>query len=217
MASTCVSLPVGLGTGSVDSSLSSLNVGRVRRILPRMCIDHQRRAVRSRVHVCVAALGVAAMTAVTALAQPAAAPAIPTTLGTAAGNVRVGNVTVTLKHAYALAGTLADERIYQIVLTDAPVPAKALARELARGGQALLKAGKLSGLSLLAGPDGSIRNIVPYIGELRGSQMLASAGSVDGFKVTTTSVIGQSSRDGSRTGGQGWSYAAGWNAAVAKP
>lgn len=182
-----------------------------------MCIDSQCIAVRSRVHVWVAALGVAALTGVTALAQTAATPAMPTTLGTAAGNLRVGSVTVSLKHAYALASTMADEPIYQIVLTDAAVPADALARELARGGQPLLKAGKLSGLSLLVGPDGSIRSIVPYIGELRGSQMLASAGSVDGFKATATSVIGQSSRDASRTAGQGWSYAAGWNAALAKP
>lgn len=172
--------------------------------------------VGARVWVSRVALGFF-LSAAVAAAVAQQAPPVPTTAGTAAGSVQLGKVTVALKHAYVLAFTLFDEPVYQVVLTDAPVPPDALARELARGGQPLLKAGKLSGLSLLLGPDGSIRSLVPYIGELRGSQMLASAGTVDGFKATATGVIGQSARDSSRTMGQGWSYAASWNAAVTKP
>jgi len=171
----------------------------------------------ARLQIALVAAGLVASFTVAALAQLATAPGIPAAPGTAAGSVQLGKATVALTHAYAHAFTMFDQLVYQIVLTDGPIPPEALARELARGGQSLLKGSKLSGLSILVGPDGSIRNIVPYIGDLRGSQMLASAGSVDAFKASGTTVVGQSSRDSTRTMGQGWSYTASWNAAVTKP
>jgi hypothetical protein len=107
--------------------------------------------------------------------------------------------------------------LYQVVLTDSPVPPEALAKEIARGGQPMLKSGKLSGITLLVDDTGFVRNMVPFVGELRGSSMLASAGRLDSFAVTPSGTTGQGRKTLDQTVGQGWSYAASWNATVTKP
>lgn len=158
---------------------------------------------------------VAVCAVVSALAQTP--PPLPASVGTATGTLTAGATTITLKHAYVLPFTMFDEPAFQVLITDQPIPAAALAKEVARGGQALLKAGTLSGVSLLLGPDGSIRNLVPYISDLRGSRMLASAGTLTDFKASPTQVTGRDARGPDRTSGQGWSYTAAWNAQVVKP
>lgn len=170
---------------------------------------------RSRIGACAAVLALASWTAATALAQQA--PAVPSTSGVAAGTVQLGKTTVTLKHAYALGPMDMGGMLYQVVLTDSPVPPEALAKEIARGGQPMLKAGKLSGITLLVDDNGFVRNMVPFVGELRGSSMLASAGRLDSFAVTPSGTTGQGRKTLDQTVGQGWSYAASWNATVTKP
>jgi hypothetical protein len=147
-------------------------------------------------------------------ARQGKAPAIPSAPGVAAGTVALGSATVTLAHAYAMARTEFDETLYQIVLTDKPVPADALARELARGGQPLLKAGKLSGISLLVDTSGHVRNIVPYVGDLRGEKMLAGGGSLAAFAVKGTLLSAQAVFGTDRTVGQGWSFTGSWTATL---
>jgi len=71
------------------------------------------------------------MHAVSALAQTA--PAIPAKAGDAAGTVQAGTTTVTLKHAYALGPMDRGGQVYQVMLTDGPVPSDAIAKELAQG------------------------------------------------------------------------------------
>jgi hypothetical protein len=162
-------------------------------------------------------LGVCAM-AVTILSGVSAGqgkvPAIPSAPGVAVGTVVLGSTTVPLAHAYAMARTEFDETLYQIVLTDKPMPADALARELARGGQPLLKAGKLSGISLLVDTAGHVRNIVPYVGDLRGEKMLAGGRSLAAFSVKGTLLSGQAVFGTDRTVGQGWSFIGSWTATV---
>lgn len=151
-----------------------------------------------------------------AIAQ--AQPAIPVKAGEAAGTVEAGKTVVTLKYAYALGPMDRGGQVYQIMLTDGPVPSAAVAKELAvGGGQSLLRSSKLSGITLLVDSDGFVRTMVPFIGDLRGSQMLASAGKLDRFLVAPTGITGQGRKGMTDTMQQGWSYAASWNAAVTKP
>jgi hypothetical protein len=154
--------------------------------------------------------------AVAAIAQTA--PAIPAKSGDAAGMVQAGKTIVTLKHAYALGPIDRGGEVYQIMLTDGPVPSDVVAKELALGGgQSLLRSGKLSGITLLVDSTGFVRTMVPFIGDLRGSQMLASAGQLDRFAAAPTGITGQGSKGAADTMGQGWSYAASWNTAITKP
>lgn len=162
------------------------------------------------------AMGVCLLEAVVALAQ--IAPAIPAKSGEAAGTIQAGKTIVTLKHAYALGPMDRGGEVYQIMLTDGPVPSDAVAKELALGGgQSLLRSSKLSGITLLVDSTGFVRTVVPFIGDIRGSLMLASAGMLDGFAVAPTGITGQGRKGTADTMGQGWSYAASWNAAVTKP
>jgi hypothetical protein len=170
---------------------------------------------RSRIGAGAAALLLAGWFAATTQAQPV--PEVPLAVGMAAGSVQLGKTTVTLKHAYALGPMDMGGKLYQVVLTDAPVPRDAQAKELARGGQPLLKVGKLSGITLLIDDAGFVRNMVPFVGELRGSSMQASAGRLDSFVVTPRGVTGKGRKQVDQTVGQGWSYAASWNAGVTKP
>jgi hypothetical protein len=134
--------------------------------------------------------------------------------GVAAGTLQAGAQKVALAHAYALASSDAMGPIYQVLLTDGPIPPEMLAKELQRGGQTLLKSGKLSGISMLVGVDGFIRNIVPYLGDLRGSRMLSSAGKLTSFVVSAKAASGQGSMSIDSTMGQGWAYSASWNATL---
>lgn len=169
-----------------------------------------------RAAVSLIALAACIVAAPTAYAQPA--PAIPAKPGEAAGTVQVGKTTVTLKHAYATGPADRGGPVYEVMLTDGPVPPEILAKGLGIGGaKALLNAGKLSGITLLVGADGFLRNIIPFAGDLRGEKMLASAGKLDSFAVTPSGLTGQGRKAPADTMGQGWSFAAGWNAAVAKP
>ena len=145
-------------------------------------------------------------------------PAIPAKPGTAAGTVQAGGATVKLVHAYASGPIDWGGTVYQIVLTDAPVAESALAKELQpKGGLTLLRSRKVSGVALLIDDSGLIRNLIPFIGDLRGSAMLSSAGSVSSFAVRDGRVVGQHQRSADSTMGQGWSYAASWNAVLRKP
>jgi hypothetical protein len=166
--------------------------------------------------VFAAAFGLYLLQAVGALAQTV--PAIPPKSGEAAGTVQAGKTIVTLKHAYTLGPMDRGGQVYQIMLTDGPVPPDAVAKELALGGgQSLLRSSKLSGITLLVDSEGFVRAVVPFIGDIRGSQMLASAGKLDSFAVAPTGITGQGRKGTADTMQQGWSYAASWNAAVTKP
>lgn len=87
----------------------------------------------------------------------------------AAGTLTVGQLKVTLTHAYALGPIDSGGPIHSIVLTDGPIPADGVQNEIQRGSQPLLRAGKLQGAALLADEQGHVRNIVPFIGESRGA------------------------------------------------
>lgn len=139
---------------------------------------------------------------------------LPSQPGVAVGTLQAGPAKIVLAHAYALASEDASGPIYRLLLTDGPIPPEMISKELQRGGQTLLKTGKLSGLSLLVGPDGFIRSIVPYAGQMRGSQMLASAGPLTSFAVKATTATGEGSLTSDRTMGQGWSYTVSFNAAL---
>ena len=137
-------------------------------------------------------------------------PPVPAKPGMAAGTVTVGSTTITLAHAYV--GALADG-LYEVVLTDAPVPPADIAVEVkSGGGQRLLRSAKISGISMLVDGTGFLRNIIPFVGELRGSSMLASAGTLTAFTASATGVTGQGSMTAAQTMSQGWSYAASWKA-----
>ncbi len=147
------------------------------------------------------------------VAQPA--PALAAKAGEAVGTVQVGKTTVTLKYAYASGPADPGDSVYQIMLTDGPVPPDVLARGLGMGGaKALLQSGKLAGITMLISAEGFLRNIIPFAGDLRGEKMLASAGRLDSFVVTPNGVTGQGRKV---SAGQGWSFAASFNAAVSKP
>jgi hypothetical protein len=153
---------------------------------------------------------------VTAAVQ--AAPSIPTQVGTAAGTVQAGTTKITLTHAYVSGPIGDDDPLYQIVLTDAPLPADAIDTELLhRGGQALLRGRKVNGIAILVDKAGGVRNIKPYVADLRGGQMLASAGRLAGFTPQEGRATGQGTLTLSQTMNQGWSYSASWNAAVRAP
>ncbi len=146
------------------------------------------------------------------------APPIPAQVGTAAGSVEVGTTKITLTHAYVSGPIGEDDPVFQIVLTDAPLPAEAVEKELLhRGGQALLRAGKANGIAILVDATGGVRNIRPFIGELRGTQMLASAGRLQAFTAKEGRATGQGTLTTGQTMNQGWSYTASWNAAVRAP
>lgn len=142
------------------------------------------------------------------------APPVPDKSGVAAGSIKYGTATVVLTHAYASGPFESGGALYMVVLTDRPIPEASIAAETKRGGQALLRAGKLQGISLMVDATGFVRNMVPYIGELQGSKMIASAGRLASFVVRGGRVTGQGSMTADRTMGQGWSYAASWNATL---
>jgi len=156
------------------------------------------------------------MLAVGAAAQ--SPPPVPAKVGAAAGTVEAGAKKITLLHAYVAGPIGEDDSLYQVVLTDAPIPDDAIGKELLhRGGQALLRAGKVNGIALTVDGTGFIRNIVPFIGELRGNQMMASAGRLTVFAAKEGHSTGQGMLTSAQTTKQGWSYAASWNAAVRPP
>ena len=151
-------------------------------------------------------------------ARQGSAPAIPGKPGLAAGAVQAGATKITLAHAYASGPLGEDDPIYQIVLTDTPLPTNAIAKELERGGQSLLRSGKVSGVALLVDASGFVRSMAPFVGsDLRGSQMLASVGQLAAFAVKDGRVTGQGALTTGQTMSQGWSYAASWNATLRPP
>ena len=146
-------------------------------------------------------------------ASLAQVPAVPAKPGEAVGTVKAGTAVVTLKHAYAQ--RLPDETppLYQVILTDQPVAPEALANELKKfGGRPLLRAGKISGVSILVDARGSTRNVIPFIADLRGSNS-QGGGSLDKFAESPSGITGQ----GQKAPGEAWSYSASFNAALAKP
>ncbi len=177
------------------------------------------RDARLRAAAVIVAIVSATSAGVAGLQRPVPPP-IPAKAGAADGTLTAGKVTVVLTHAYAL-GPIdsAGGIVYQIVLTAGPIPPEALPKELARaGGQALLRAGKLSGLGLLVDEKGYIRNIVPFVGDdLRGSRMISGGDTLQNFAVKQGTVTGQGSMSLASSMGQGWSYAASWNATVVRP
>ena len=145
-------------------------------------------------------------------------PPVPAKVGAAAGIVEAGAKKITLAHAYVAGPIGDDDPLYQVVLTDAPIPEDAIEKELLhRGGQALLRAGKINGIALTVDGTGFIRNVRPFVGELRGNQMLASAGQLAAFAAKEGRSTGQGILTSAQTMKQGWSYAASWNAAVRPP
>jgi hypothetical protein len=166
----------------------------------------------------VAALvfGVGLTTAAATATQ--SAPPVPQKIGTASGTVQAGTTKITLTHAYASGPMGEGDPVYQIVLTDAALPDDALAKELLhRGGQTLLRAGKINGIAILVDKTGFARNVVPFVGQLRGNQMLASAGQLTAFAADEGRTTGQGSLTAAQTAKQGWNYSASWNAAVRAP
>lgn len=117
-----------------------------------------------------------------------------------------------LTHAYAVLASDARPDYY-VVLTDGPIPPEMVAKDLQRNGRTLLQSGKLSGISMLLNAEGFLLNIIPFIGDIRGTLMLGSAGSLTSFVVGAKAVTGQGTMD-TKTTGQGWSYSAGWNATL---
>jgi hypothetical protein len=146
------------------------------------------------------------------------APPVPQKIGTASGMVQAGTTKITLTHAYASGPIGEGDPVYQIVLTDAPVPDDALPKELLhRGGQTLLRSGKINGIAILVDKTGFARNVVPFVGQLRGNQMLASAGQLKTFAADEGRATGQGSLTAEQSAKQAWSYSASWNAAVRGP
>ncbi len=141
--------------------------------------------------------------------------AIPAKADTATGTLKAGATSVNLAFSYAASFVNFGETLYQVILTEAPVAPDSLAKELlSRGGQPLLRGGKLSGIALTIGPDGLVRNMVPFIGaDLRGSKMLSSV-ALTSFTIVGGRVTGQAAMPIDRTGGQGWSVSASWNATI---
>jgi len=176
----------------------------------------QRGPLKTLVPVIVMVVAAAAFIRVPDVQTPAPIPAQP---GVAVGTVKAGALSVTLAHAYA-SGPIDDfgEPVYQIVLTDSPVPPEALDRELRRlGGAPLLRGGKLSGIVMTVGQNNIARVMLPFIGpDLRGSAMLSSV-SLASFTVQNGRVTGQGARAVGDTMGQGWSYSASWNATLRPP
>ena len=71
---------------------------------------------------------------------------------------------------------------------------------------------RLSGISMLVDGQGFLRNIIPFVGDLRGNSMLSSAGTLAAFTTGPKGVTGQGTMNTAQTMSQGWSYAASWNA-----
>jgi hypothetical protein len=144
-----------------------------------------------------------------------AAPPVPAKIGEAAGTLQAGKASVELKYAYALA----QDDAYHVMLTDAPVPADMLARELKLGGgQTMLRQKKASGVFMIVAKDGFVRTLIPFVGDdLRGGSSMASVGRLDSFAATPSAATGQGQRALAQTMGQGWSYGASFNAALVKP
>src|SRR5688572_24115891 len=92
----------------------------------------------------------------TSVAAAPAAPAVPSKVGVAAGTLEAGGQKIVLAHAYALAGSNESDPTYQILLTDGSIAPDMLEKELARGGQVLLKSGKLSGIALRVDAEGFV-------------------------------------------------------------
>jgi hypothetical protein len=155
------------------------------------------------------------LSAVHAVAWAQALPAVPAKAGEAAGALQAGKTSVALKHAYAMPV----DDAYHVMLTDGPVPADMLARELKLGGgQSMLRQKKVSGIFMIVSKDGFVRTLIPFVGDdIRGGNSMASVGKLDTFAATPSSVAGQGSRTLAQTMNQGWSYAASFNAALAKP
>jgi hypothetical protein len=148
-----------------------------------------------------------------ATARQAAAP-VPEKPGVAVGSIKRGSAIVTLTHAYTSGPFESGGPLYMVVLTNGPIPEAAIAAETKIGGQPLLRAGKLQGIALMVDSTGFVRNMVPFIGELQGNKMIASAGQLTSFTVRGGRVTGQGSMTADRTMDQGWSYAASWNATL---
>jgi hypothetical protein len=170
----------------------------------------------SRVGVSIAAIAWLGWMASGAAQRPEPPP-IPAKAGVAAGSLTAGALKVTLTHAYALGPVDLGGPLYQVLLTDGPIAADALKAELRPGAQPLLKAGKLRGIALLTDEKGAVRSIVPFIGALDGSRMISGGESLQAFSVKQGQATGQGSVSTAGTMGQGWSYAASWNAVVIKP
>lgn len=153
--------------------------------------------------------------AVHAVAFAQAAPAVPAKPGEAAGTLQAGKTTVALKYSYAMPF----DDAYHVMLTDTPVPAEMLAKELKLGGgQSMLRQKKASGVFMIVAKDGFVRTLIPFVGDdIRGNNSMASVGKLDSFAATPSSVSGQGARTLAQTMNQGWSYAASFNAALAKP
>ena len=162
-------------------------------------------------------LVLAALVLMTASAAESQAPApIPSKAGVAIGTLKAGSTTVTLAYAYA-AGPIdsGGGKLYVIELTDQPIPDAAIAGEVKRGGgQGLLRSGKLSGLSMYVDETGFVQTIVPFVGELRGGKMMASAGRLPTFAIKAGQVTGQGAMTPDQTMQQAWSYAASFNATL---
>lgn len=78
-----------------------------------------------------------------ALARQSSATPISAKPGVAAGILQAGAIKITLAHAYPSGPIESGGTLYQIVLTDAPIPSDAIGKEvLYFGGQALLRVGK---------------------------------------------------------------------------
>jgi hypothetical protein len=149
----------------------------------------------------------------TSLAAAQVAPAVPSKVGVAAGTLEAGGHKIVLAHAYALAESSESDPTYQVLLTDGAIAPEMLEKELARGGQALLKSGKLSGLALRVDAEGFVRTMVPYVGEMRGSTMLGSAGRLTTFAAQGKAVTGQASGT-ENVSGREWAYSASFNAGL---
>jgi hypothetical protein len=144
------------------------------------------------------------------------APPIPAAPGVAAGTVQFGKTTIKLAHAYASGPESAGGKVYRIVLTDRPVPADALAVELKwGGGQKLMRAGKLDGVLLNVDENGSVRVVIPFIADIRGSQPLTFPTRLPTFSARDGVITGQASYIKER--GYGWTLMASWHAKAMAP
>src|SRR4051794_182694 len=120
-----------------------------------------------------------ALCAVSALVFAQGTPAIPAKPGEAAGTLQAGKTSVALKHAYAMA--VGDA--YHVMLTDVPVPADILPKELKLGGgQTMLRQKKASGMFMIVSKDGFVQTLIPFAGEdMRGMPSMASVGNLEAF------------------------------------
>jgi hypothetical protein len=135
-----------------------------------------------------------------------AATGAPASSGTVTGVLTMGAAAVKLTHVYA-AGPVDGDK-YVVELTDQALPEAALDAELKYfGGQRLLRSGTAQGLLLYVDAKGFVLTAIPFAGEVRGSKMLASAGSLPSFKVAAGQVTGTGKMTAEDTN-QGWSYQA---------